>query len=288
MSKRTIPTGSESMISEFQEHILKSLKHASPEKPWMTARTIAKKMSIPSQHKEVESALFHYLEQQENLGEPSEVRYSSLPSRKTLEVLWGACKSVGKQDLPNITKDNVADEFPDGILTREETDIFISHSHRDFKDVLEVATHLIDAGISPWLAETHINQGEHIHEEIISAINQTQALLLFLSSNALGSRWTGKECEYAMHNGIPIYVVANIDDDTIRLLLDVMSGEPEPQNWQTLFSSNFQEFIHGLNHTDELIAATYAYSRTKKLDAGYKTASPLRSFLEKKTKRSNL
>ncbi len=120
--------------------------------------------------------------------------------------------------LKPLARTDEIDESIDGIELWDSANIFFSHSHRDYDKVMHIAKCLTNCGFAPWLAETHIDQGDYINEEIEEALGRADAFMLFLSTNALNSRWTGKE--YGIAAGkmkIPIFVIA--DDD--ELILDV-------------------------------------------------------------------
>ena len=111
----------------------------------------------------------------------------------------------------------------------------------------EVATVLLQNDVVPWLAETHIEQGEHINEEIIRALRASQAFLLFLSPNALNSRWTGKEYLNAKHRDIPIFVVVDIDFEETRTVLELMhTDRPPDETFLGKFNTGAREFIEQL------------------------------------------
>jgi hypothetical protein len=192
------------------DDVLAVLQENAQEKPWMTARTIARRLRHPGDRIQIEKMLLaHYSECEE-----PKVRCSSLPSRRTLEVLWAASDKVGcRYHNGFIKKDPADDSFADFGETCEAS-VFLSHSHHDYEAVMSIARQLLDNDLVPWLAETHIQQDEHIHERIIRALGDTQVFLLFLSSHSLNSCWTGKEYSYARGGTppVPLCVVANIDE----------------------------------------------------------------------------
>lgn len=241
------------------------LSAASPDKPWMTANYLGRKMGGDIEGSRIEQILLSYCRAAEDGGDIPKIRYSSLPSRKTLEVLWGAIEHVGTRPLENITQDHVAHDAFDDFGDLSRADIFISHSHRDFDAVSTVARHLLEADLVPWLAETHIQKDRHIHEEIIAALGASQDFLLYLSPNALDSRWTGKEYIYAQQRGIPIYVVGDADDPASRALLEVMlRHETIPNELAEHFDSVDRDFLHFLTEDNDGIIETFAYTRKPK------------------------
>jgi len=250
------------MNDSLLEQVVAVLSAASSKKPWMTASYIARKIGNPVNGERIEQALLAHCRNAEDIRKTPLVRYSSLPSRKTLKVLWGAIEKVGSRKLYNITKDHVADDSFADFDNLDKADVFISHSHHDYIAVMDVAKHLLQNEIMPWLAETHIEQGKHIHEEIISALGVSQDFLLYLSPNALDSRWTGKEYLYAVKRGIPIFVVADIDFSEIAKLLAVM-GNHKQMNGHVAqqFTSFDPDFLRFLIQDNERIVEMFAYSK---------------------------
>lgn len=209
------------MQKSLFKKILSVISKAPQEKPWITASTISRRLNKQLTSEKVEQLLLNHCSECDEEGVERKVRYSSLPSRTSLELLWGDIKKVKDRKLGNITKDDIADDS----LKRysgefDQPDIFVSHSHKDYLDVLIVAHLLIEKGVVPWLAETHIQKGEGIHQHIINAINSTKFFLLFLTPNALESQWTGKEFSFAVNNRIPIFVVVKVDDESVLNLFD--------------------------------------------------------------------
>lgn len=249
------------MDETILEQAIALLSAASPDKPWMTASYLGRKMGGGIEGKRIEQILLAYCREAEDSGDMPKIRYSSLPSRKTLEVLWGAIEHVGTRPLENITQDHVAHDAFDECGDLDRADIFISHSHRDFDAVSAVARHLLEADLVPWLAETHIQKDRHIHEEIIGALGDSQDFLLYLSPNALDSRWTGKEYIYAQQRGIPIYVVGDADVPEIRALLELMlRRETIPNELAERFEAVDRDFLYFLTEDNEGIIETFAYT----------------------------
>lgn len=181
-----------------------------PRKPWMTARMLACRLGMNQGSRiKIEESLLKYYKKSIETNAKLLIRYSSLPSKKTLEVLWGHIDHVGQRKLLDIKKTDVADDSLEIDPEVKYADVFISHSFKDYVDVIKIAKLLQSRNIKPWLAETHIQQGEHIHEEVINALGRTKYLILFLSENSLLSRWTGKEYLYAVSKGIQVIVIAD-------------------------------------------------------------------------------
>lgn len=225
------------------DDIFSILSAASEAKPWMTSRTIAGRLGGVMSDKEVEQVLVKHCETSTANGEGPRVRYSTLPSRQTLEVLWGDLSKVGQRSVIGIKKQNVADDSLGSSVENQEPDLFISHSHRDYREVMKLARRLKSEGVMPWLAETHIGQDHHIHDSIILALKDTQGFLMYLSESALESKWTGKESVYWCQKPrpIPLIVIANLSHEPVDQLIRAlqMTGEEREANLASFRSKNF-------------------------------------------------
>lgn len=208
------------MTVDFTSLIETLSKPLDPGKPWMTARMLACRLGIDEGFSTIiEESLLNYYKETIKKNESLLIRYSSLPSKKTLEVLWGHIDHVGQRKLLDIKKTDLADDSLEIDPEVKCADVFISHSFKDYSDVIGIAKLLQSRNIKPWLAETHIQQGEHIHEEIINALVRTKYLILYLTESSMLSRWTGKEYLYAVSKGIKIIVIADCRSLKINLIM---------------------------------------------------------------------
>lgn len=210
------------------QKIHSELIKANRNKPWMTARRIAKACGLPVNY--TETLLHDHITETRANGSVPKIRYSNLPSKKTLEVLWGSCRSPkgdGRSTKPLQRTDPIDTSLD--IEDLADANIFFSHSHKDYKQVFKIATHLVEHRLAPWLAETHIPEGCLINEEIIGAMKEAQVFLLFLSLNPLSSRWSGKEYGRASANGkkIPIFIVADNKCATTRGIAKCLSAKQD-------------------------------------------------------------
>jgi hypothetical protein len=190
------------------------LKNLSRDKPWLTAGGIARCLSTPHNETEVQKRLladYH--------AGNREVRYSALPHKGTLKVLWGHRENVGDRKLYNLTKDNAADQFFCDVGQHWKR-CFISHSHRDVNRVVEIGELLIQSEIYPWLAETELAKDESIHETIIDGLKEASYFLLFLTRNALRSGWTQKESGWTQKEFMEADVKAKFTSGQRGLVFD--------------------------------------------------------------------
>lgn len=243
----------------------------------MTAGYIARKIGGSTEGPRVEEVLLAHIRHSEENGLEPMVRYSSLPSRRTLEVLWGATEIVGLRRVESIRKTNVADDTFDQFEDLDEADVFLSHSHRDYDSVMEVASLLVRGGVFPWLAETHLGQGDHINDGIISALTGSQLFILFLTPNALGSRWTGKEYMNARSRGIPIFIVADIRSSLVRSIVEsIHHGSRLDDDSRDALQSGAREFIsHLLADRQDMVECFTYPEEADSLFSGMRTVGEL-------------
>lgn len=226
--------------------ILDILESANPDRPWMTAKRIATKSDLAVE--ETQKLLLDNIAKSWEKNETPKIRYSNLPSKKTLQVLWGAVSKVGIRPLMPLARTDEIDDALNDVVDRASANIFFSHSHKDYDKVIRIAKSLAHTGFSPWLAETHIDLHEHINEEIEQAIGQAEAFLLFLSKHALNSRWTGKEYGVAVKKlKIPIIVIADNEKTICELTGQLANGENR-SNLPTELTGTARDFYESLQH----------------------------------------
>ena len=72
-------------------------------------------------------------------------------------------------------------------------DVFLSHSSKDKKIVLELAERLRNDGVKVWLDTWEIKPGDSIPSKIEKGLEQSRVLVLCMSANAFGSDWAQLE-----------------------------------------------------------------------------------------------
>ena len=85
--------------------------------------------------------------------------------------------------------------------------VFISHAGPDTWVAQQIEAHIREAGALTFLDEAHIAIGEDFEEEIRSAINQADELVVLLTPVALGRAYIWAEIGAAWGRGIPIVAV---------------------------------------------------------------------------------
>ena len=199
--------------------VIKYLLH--PDSPrWSTATDIIAKLNLKDINAaRLDSALAcHY----DETGGQS-IRFSVLPSKKNLEVLWGHVDKVGRKAVFSIFREDPQTHFLESEIGDRKLNIknlFLSHSFMDTSLVIELAKSLKEYGIYSWLAEIDILYRAHIHQSVIEAIESTPYFGVFISANSSKSTWTAKEIGFAIRNEKKIIGFINTEDP----------------NWKDIFS----------------------------------------------------
>ncbi len=188
---------------------------------WLTAKGICHKLGLHEDRStEIEQLLIHYFDTTES----PEIRYSSLPSKYSLEILWGHVDKVGTRDLFDLFKEDdalQADYLKD---IEDERNMFLSYSFKDTANVLQFAKHIIHKGIYPWIAQVDLYRNQGINEGVIDAIRNLDNYGIFLSQNTLNSTWSAKEFEFALTNKKKMYAFVQEKDQGI---IDLIAGDSQ-------------------------------------------------------------
>lgn len=161
-------------------------------------------------------------------------------------MIWAHTEHVHVKNLKPLEKYDIAERisFEDNIdLDRKEDtprpSLFVSHSHKDFRKVVEVAND-VSLDWRPWLAEVEIQKYDGINENIIEAISTAEECMVYLSSASLGSRWTGKEVDFYQNNRKPVHFVLDLTDKDVSLLYRALQqressfSECEKDRWEVI------------------------------------------------------
>lgn len=201
----------------MEKKIIKLLKDPLENK-WQTSLSLSSKLKKykSCSPEQIESILINYIKTNIN----SEIRYSSLPSKKSLHVLWGHIDKVGKRKLFDIFKEDKQTTATYLNNVNDERNIFLSHSFKDTDKVFNLAHKLVVRGFNPWIAESDIQQGNHINHDVINAIKELPYFGIYLSKNVLKSAWSAKEFEFALLHKKKLMAFVDEDDNQIINLIE--------------------------------------------------------------------
>jgi TIR domain len=82
----------------------------------------------------------------------------------------------------------------------EEMQVFISHARADEVLVKKLANALEHAGLDVWNPEREIMPGDNWAEKIAEGLEDSEAMVVLLTPDALRSRAVRREIEYALGN----------------------------------------------------------------------------------------
>jgi hypothetical protein len=76
--------------------------------------------------------------------------------------------------------------------------VFISHAHTDEPLVKKVAAALEDAGLEVWDDTREIMPGDNWANKVTQALQESEAMVVLLTPDALRSNWVRRDIEYAL------------------------------------------------------------------------------------------
>jgi hypothetical protein len=94
--------------------------------------------------------------------------------------------------------------------------VFISHAHTDKPLVKKVAAVLKDAGLEVWDDTREIRPGDNWADKVAQVLQESEAMVVLLTPDALRSSWVRRDIEYAL--GEPSYR---------KRVIPVLVGDPK-------------------------------------------------------------
>ncbi|HIE25277.1 MAG TPA: toll/interleukin-1 receptor domain-containing protein, partial [Anaerolineales bacterium] len=117
--------------------------------------------------------------------------------------------------------------------------IFLSYSRKDKDFAKKVAEDLEEAGHDVWWDITDIDGGDRWAKEIQEGLNQSQILVLIVSSNSVVSEWVEKEFLYASSRNMKIVPLIYEHCDLPIWLLNLQYIDISGENYDI----NFQQIL---------------------------------------------
>lgn len=177
---------------------------------WTTSKTLLKKLNIQYLSPlELDDILVEYFQDKPI----SDIRFSTYPSLRSLDILWGSAKRNKVRDVSSIYRQD-EQVFIEELGKFEKKNMFLSHSFKDSKLAIEVAKKFLDYNLFTWLAEVEILKHGHINQSVIEAIEELPFFCVLISKNIVNSVWSAKEINFALNNKkevIGIIDAENID-----------------------------------------------------------------------------
>ena len=179
------------------------------------------------------------------------------------------------------SRGNISEEFlrkcgvPESFITYKRSlpleaveyySCFISYSHKDEEFVQRLYSQMGAANLRVWFAPKDIRGGQKIHDQVFSAIEMYDKLLIVLSENSLQSEWVMTELRRARKTEIKdkrrkLFPIMLVDFETIRdwECFDADAGKdlavevreyfiPDFSDWKDpdAFESAFDSLLRGL------------------------------------------
>ena len=221
---------------------------------WKTAKYLSKQLGKRGCHisrEKLEDSLIAYTTQTAN----PEIRYSSFPAKRTLDLLWGHVSLIGKlSTLPNVDLDTEHDYYDPSNVPADAPWCFLSHSHHDLKTVLELRDKLLARNYGVWIFEAEIPEGVRITEELKRALAQSQIFVAYMSRRSLISRWVLKETLVSFNNGdLDPYVIVDAGDQALTSFFHkwLVSGWTDVNLWEET-----RYLLSGIDEPEERVATT--------------------------------
>ena len=201
---------------------------------WKTAKYLSKQLrerGCAIGKKECEDLLIEHSKSRKRV-----VRYSSFPAKKSLDLLWGHISLVGElKTLPSIDLDT-EHEFYDPCNVPENAPwCFFSHSHQDLRPVLEIRAKLVKRGYGVWIFEAEIAEQARITDEVQKGLDRSKIFIVYVSRQALCSRWVLKEMLVAFNaQHLKHYIVVNGKDPDLVSFFQkwLVSGWADVNLWE--------------------------------------------------------
>ena len=76
--------------------------------------------------------------------------------------------------------------------------VFISHAHTDEPLVKKIAAVLEDAGLEVWDDTREIMPGDNWADKVARALEESEAMVVILTPDALRSSWVRRDIDYAL------------------------------------------------------------------------------------------
>ena len=99
-------------------------------------------------------------------------------------------------------------------------DVFISYSRKDKKTVIDFCEKLSKAGISYWLDNHGISNGEEFKSVIVKAIEESAVFIFISSQSSNESQWTAKEIGIAVAETN----ISSLSNWTIPLITNLLNS----------------------------------------------------------------
>jgi hypothetical protein len=144
------------------------------------------------------------------------ITFSNLPSRKTIDILWGLVENVGDNfNKPSLKRvDSPETSFEVEVIKPPYA--FLSHNSIDSQLALELAIILNENDVKCWLFECHIGHGRIIIDAVRKAMRECHSIIALVTRNSVGSLWVQKEFAYSYDQlQKPVFLILDGKDEIL-------------------------------------------------------------------------
>lgn len=233
------------------------------DKPWMTARGLARRLGGRFDEEAIRTALVKESQRDERV-----IRYAYYPSRRTLDTLWGHVRVVGNRGVPPLERTDAPADFlletqisaEEGETLDEDEDtgfaettrprLFLSHNNRDAEKVFALRDALKER-FDCWAFQTAIEEHADISASVRLGLAGSAHFIAYVSPNSLGSLWVAKEWESSGGTPERLKKAVFIDgadppDGGEPALRTFFETWPGPAGWDAHINSVVARLAHGI------------------------------------------
>ena len=247
--KKQIRQLSDEVILQEAARILKDLGPFKPETKrsdkWRTADQLAfeisEKFSEDVDGERVEDVL-----RQEHLAamqaveaglQPSAlIRRAVRPDLTTAKLLWGSTLHLEPvwRGFPKDKRQDKPVESPrTQNLPANSPRVFLSHGLSDTTVARKLNDDLLNLNLDVWMAEIHIEYDADIVASVKRALDESDALVGFVTKSFIASLWCQTEMQTKLRSGYPSYLVIDTSDNQLMTALgEIISGVGSEQQWR--------------------------------------------------------
>lgn len=124
------------------------------------------------------------------------------------------------------------------IMNKLPKKIFLSHKSKNKDQVKKYHNTLKLLGFSPWLDENDIHSGEVLHRSLLEGINQSCAIVFFITDAFHDKEFIQREIDLAINR--------NIKDDNFKIITLVFNNAKVPESLSNYVWKNINNDLDGI------------------------------------------
>ena len=166
------------------------------------------------------------------------IRRALRPDLTTAKLLWGSTRHLRPvwRGFPKDNRQDIPVESPrTQNLPGNSARVFLSHSLSDTTVARKLNEDLLNLNLDVWMAEIHIEYDADIVASVQRALDESDALVGFVTKSFMASLWCQTEMQTKLTSGYPSYLVIDTSDNQLMTALGCMeipSGVGGEQHWR--------------------------------------------------------